>query len=138
VEIYGGDDMTINTGWATTITFPKKFSLDDHPHVATVDFKEFAKGRGTKQSESMTLLDLKNQSKFVMHGGYITAYQAPKHQKKKSIPRKDVRKEQTKATGQTQQKTRGLFDPPANAKRRAAAGSTGSTTSSPTKKSRKK
>jgi hypothetical protein len=127
VEIYGGDDMTINTGWATTITFPKKFSLDDHPHVATVDFKEFAKGKGNKKSDSMTLLDLKDQSKFVMHGGYITAYQATKKQKKKSIPRK--------ATGQTQQKTRGLFDPPANAKRRADAGST---TSSPTKKSRKK
>jgi hypothetical protein len=130
VEIYGGDDMTINTGWATTITFPKKFSLDDHPHVATVDFKEFAKGKGNKKSDSMTLLDLKDQSKFVIHGGYLTAYQATKKQKKKTIPRK--------ATGQTQPKTRGLFDPPANAKRRAAAGSTGSTTSSPTKKSRKK
>jgi hypothetical protein len=126
VEIYGGDDMTINTGWATTITFPKKFSLDDHPHVATVDFKEFAKGKGNKKSDSMTLLDLKDQSKFVIHGGYLTAYQATKKQKKKTIPRK--------ATGQTQQKKRGLFDPPANDTRRVAATST----SSPAKKGRKK
>jgi hypothetical protein len=131
VVLYGGDDMQIHTGWETTITFPKQFTLTDHPHVATVDFKEFAKGKGKKTSDSMTLLDLKDQKKFVMHGGYIRPYQAPK--KKKPIPKKDAKKGQTKAQGQTQAK-RGLFDPPANDKRRADA----SSTSSPAKKSRKK
>ena len=133
----GGENMTINTGWATSIKFASKSGDDNHPHVASTEYKEFGKGTG-KNKGKMTLTDLQDQPTFIMHGGYIKPYKVAKTtstSKRNKIPK--VAKAVSSKT------VTGLFGKPANAKRRqndssSSSSSSTSSTSSPSKKAKTK